>query len=117
MHCVHRDGFSVYSPYLFGWLQMFDILLPGCSGKIPLSYLRNNTASDVRVEQLKNYLLLHHLQLMDEEFGLSSFDVSDLEKLGVDPYEYGVLNEENEDSDEEDMDDLLTENLMRKLEL
>lgn len=95
---------------------MFDILLPGCSGRIPLSYLRNNTASDDRVEQLKNYLLRHHLQLMDEEFGLSSFDVADLVKLGVDPYDYGVLDEENEDSDE-DMDTLLAKKLMRKLEL
>ena len=96
---------------------MFDILQPGCNGRISLSYLRNNTASDDRVEQLKNYLLKKHLNLMDEEFGLSNFDATDLEKLGVDPYEYGVLNADNEGNDEEYANELLAKKLLRKLEL
>lgn len=96
---------------------MFDILLPRCSGEIPLSYLRNNTASDDRVKQLKDYLLLNHLDLMDDEFGLGSFDVTDLKMLGVDPYEYGVLNGENGEDDEEDMDEVLAKKLLQRLEL
>ena len=96
---------------------MFDILLPGCSGEIPLSYLRNNTASDDRVKQLKDYLLQKHLDLMDDEFGLSSFDVTDLKMLGIDPYEYGVLNGENGGDGGEDKDKVVAKKLLRKLEL
>ena len=96
---------------------MFDILLPGCGGEIALSYLRNNTASDDQVKQLKDYLLLNYLEMMDDEFGLGSFEVADLRMLGLDPYEHGVLNWQSGEDKEEDMDRLLAERLLRKQEL
>lgn len=84
---------------------------------MPLSYLRNNTASDDRVKQLKDYLLLKHLELLDDEFGLSSFDVEDLRMLGVDPYEYGVLNWEKGEGKKEQFDEVLAKKMLQKLEL
>lgn len=96
---------------------MFDILLPNCSGEIPLSYLRNNTASDNHVRQLKDYLLLNYLELVDDEFGLSSFDIEDLRMVGVDPYEYGVLNWEKGEGEKKQLDKVLAKKLLQKLEL
>ena len=96
---------------------MFDILLPNCSGEIPLSYLRNNTASDNHVRQLKDYLLLNYLELVDDEFGLSSFDIEDLRMVGVDLYEYGVLNWEKGEGEKEQLEKVLAKKLLQKLEL
>ena len=96
---------------------MFDILLPNCSGEIPLSYLRNNTASDNHVRQLKDYLLLNYLELVDDEFGLSSFDIEDLRMVGVDPYEYGVLSWEKGEGEKKQLDKVLAKKLLQKLEL